>query len=101
MKEKILDKISAFCSECSSRECCPEDECVLYNIEQIALNKKKKFKVLITEELRREIEVEAETIAEARDIVTKQYEDGKIVLNADDFSEYNIYVLLRSDNLEK
>lgn len=31
----ILNEIMSFCEECSSRECCPEEECVLYRIEQI------------------------------------------------------------------
>lgn len=35
LKNKILDETTTFCEECSSRENCPEDECVLYRIEQI------------------------------------------------------------------
>ena len=43
MKDKtakeILDEITTFCgNECSSAMCCPEDDCILYRIEQIALN---------------------------------------------------------------
>ena len=34
-KEEILNEITSFCNECSSRECCPEEECVLFRIEQI------------------------------------------------------------------
>ena len=35
MKEEIMNEITDFCEECPSHECCPEDECVLYRIEQI------------------------------------------------------------------
>lgn len=44
MKEKILNETTKFCNTCPSKECCPENECVLYRIEQIVLkwNKKKK-----------------------------------------------------------
>ena len=42
MKEKILNEISNHCENCRSRECCPEDECVLYRIEQIIIRRKKK-----------------------------------------------------------
>lgn len=41
MKNKILKEIHDFCEECPSHECCPEEECVLYKIEQIILNKKR------------------------------------------------------------
>lgn len=42
MKEKILNETTNFCNECSSKECCPEEECVLYRIEQIVLGLKPK-----------------------------------------------------------
>ena len=35
MKEEILTEITDFCRECPSHENCPEEECVLYRIEQI------------------------------------------------------------------
>lgn len=34
----VLRLITGVCIECPSRECCPEDECVLYRIEQIVEN---------------------------------------------------------------
>ena len=38
--EKILSEITEFCENCPSHECCPEEECVLYRIEQIVSNPK-------------------------------------------------------------
>lgn len=35
MEEKIMEEITDFCEECPLHECCPEEECVLYRIEQI------------------------------------------------------------------
>lgn len=35
--DRILNEIFSFCEECPSHECCPEDECVLFRIEQIVL----------------------------------------------------------------
>lgn len=40
-----------------------------------------KFKLIITETLEKEIEVEAESLNEAFDIVEKQYQEGKICLD--------------------
>lgn len=34
----VLNETTTFCEECSSREDCPEEECVLYRIEQIVEN---------------------------------------------------------------
>lgn len=34
-EEKILIEITDFCRECPSHENCPEEECVLFRIEQI------------------------------------------------------------------
>lgn len=31
----ILNETTRFCEECPSKENCPEEECVLYRIEQI------------------------------------------------------------------
>ena len=39
MEEEILNEITNFCEECASHECCLEDECILYRIEQIVLKK--------------------------------------------------------------
>lgn len=44
MKNKILLEIAKFCENCSSNCCCPEDECILYRIEKILLEKKEKKK---------------------------------------------------------
>ena len=38
MEDKILTEITDFCEECASHECCPEEECVLFRIEQIVTN---------------------------------------------------------------
>lgn len=38
MKEEILTEITNHCEECPQHECCPENDCVLYRIEQITLN---------------------------------------------------------------
>lgn len=45
MEEKIMIEITDFCEECPSHECCPEEKCILYRVEQIiesALNRKAK-----------------------------------------------------------
>lgn len=90
MKEKILNEITNFCEECSSHECCPEEECVLYRIEQTALNKKKIYQVEITETSQRVEEVEAESEEEAIDIVEEQYRNGEIVIEYNDYKGYEI-----------
>ena len=38
MEETILTEITNACENCKSHECCPEEDCVLYRIEQIILN---------------------------------------------------------------
>lgn len=38
MQEKILNEIYEFCEGCPSKECCPEEECTLFRIEQIVLS---------------------------------------------------------------
>jgi hypothetical protein len=38
MKEKILIETTNFCEECPSHEYCPEEECILWRIEQILIN---------------------------------------------------------------
>lgn len=39
--KKILNEILGFCEECSNHENCPEDECVLYRIESILIERRK------------------------------------------------------------
>jgi hypothetical protein len=41
MKEKIKIEIAEFCEDCIFHENCPEEECVLFRIEQL-LNRKVK-----------------------------------------------------------
>ena len=38
MNDEILTEITDFCSECGSKECCPEEECILFRIEQIIVS---------------------------------------------------------------
>lgn len=51
MKDKILNETTSFCNECASKECCPEEECVLYRIEQIVLGKEKKQEEVVEGQL--------------------------------------------------
>ena len=37
MNDEILTEITDFCSECNCKECCKEEECILYRIEQIII----------------------------------------------------------------
>ena len=37
MTDKILTEITDTCENCPKHECCPEDDCVLYRIEQIVV----------------------------------------------------------------
>lgn len=32
-KEEILSETTSFCNECSSKDCCPENECIIGKIE--------------------------------------------------------------------
>lgn len=41
MKEEILEEITDFCKECTSKDQCPEGECILFRIEKIITRKKK------------------------------------------------------------
>ena len=41
MKEEILEEITEFCEECPSHENYPEEECVLFRIEQIITDNQK------------------------------------------------------------
>lgn len=45
------------------------------------------FTIVITETLKREVKVTATNEAEALEIVNKQYKEGDIVLDADDFTD--------------
>jgi len=91
MKDKILNEISNFCNECSSRENCSEDECVLYRIEKIVEPEIKEFEIEIEEILQRVIIVKATSEEEACSIVRKQYENEEIVLDDEDFIDYDIH----------
>lgn len=89
MKDEILNETTTFCNECSSKECCPENECVLYRIEQI-LNGKRTYKVEITETLQKVIKVEARNENEAIRLITEQYQNEEIVLDYNNFIDYDI-----------
>ena len=49
------------------------------------MESKKEYVVYITETLQRKVIVEAETLTEAEEIVSKQYYDGEIELNYLDY----------------
>ena len=49
------------------------------------MENKKEYIVYITETLQRKVIVEAETLTEAEEIVSKQYYDGEIELNYLDY----------------
>ena len=49
------------------------------------MENKKEYVVYITETLQRKVIVEAETLIEAEEIVSKQYYDGEIELNYLDY----------------
>lgn len=34
-KDEILKLISNYCNECEVKELCPEEECILWNIEKV------------------------------------------------------------------
>lgn len=59
------------------------------------MENKKEYVVYITETLQRKVIVEAETLNEAEEIVSKQYYDGEIELN------YLDYVSAEFDATEK
>ena len=44
MEEKILNETTTYCETCPKRECCLEEDCILYRIEQILLKHEKKKK---------------------------------------------------------
>lgn len=37
LKESILNETTTFCNECKNKECCKEDECVIYRLEQLGM----------------------------------------------------------------
>ena len=39
--EEAMMQITNFCEECGSHDCCPEEECVLWRIEQTLLKEEK------------------------------------------------------------
>ena len=59
------------------------------------MENKKEYVVYITETLQRKVIIEAETLTEAEEIVSKQYYDGEIELN------YLDYVSAEFDATEK
>lgn len=38
-EEEILTEITDFCETCPKHESCPEDECILFRIEQLLLKR--------------------------------------------------------------
>lgn len=90
MKDEILEEIAEHCDDCRVKECCKEDECVLYRIEQIVLDKNRVYQIEVSETLCRIVEVKAESEEEAIDIVEQQYKNEEIVLDASDYVEYEI-----------
>lgn len=55
------------------------------------MENKKEYVVYITETLQRKVIVEAETLTEAEEIVSKQYYDGEIELNYLDYESAEFY----------
>jgi len=49
----------------------------------------KTYKVSIIETLQMEVEVEADSAADAKDMVEGEWKDGKYVLGADNFKQVN------------
>jgi protein dpnD len=52
----------------------------------------KKYTIEITETLTRLVSIEAEDKYEAERIVREKYKSGEIVLDADDFVDYEIHI---------
>ena len=100
MKNKVLKEITDFCSTCSSHECCPEEDCILFRIEQIIGGKmeKRKIKIEVEETLTKVVEVEADSIEEAYDIVYNQYSEEEIVLGSEDWYDTKYYALDEDNN---
>lgn len=52
----------------------------------------KKYKIIITETLKKELEIEAESKDKALEFVKEKYRDEEIVLSADDFVDVDFKV---------
>lgn len=52
-----------------------------------------KFKAVVTEILRREVEIDASSIGDAYDKVDSMISDCEIVLDADDFSDRDVKII--------
>lgn len=57
------------------------------------MENKKEYVVYITETLQKKVIVEAETLTEAEEIVSKQYYDGEIELNYLDYESAEFYAI--------
>jgi hypothetical protein len=38
-EDKIMNEITNFCENCKSHECCHEEECILFRIERIIVDR--------------------------------------------------------------
>jgi hypothetical protein len=38
-EDQIMNEITEFCRDCKSCECCPEEECILFRIERIIVDR--------------------------------------------------------------
>ena len=61
------------------------------------LNNEVIYLVTITETLSRTVAVKADSMDKAKDIVEKEYDDGHIILDADDFNELEITARKHTD----
>lgn len=52
----------------------------------------KKYKITITESLKKELEIEAVSKDEAMDLVKEKYKNEEIILTADDFADVDFKV---------
>ena len=52
-----------------------------------------KFKAVVTEILRREVEIDASSIGDAYDKVDSMISDCEIVLDADDFADRDVRII--------
>lgn len=39
MEDKLLSEIHKFCENCERCLCCPEEDCILYRLEQIIIER--------------------------------------------------------------
>lgn len=56
------------------------------------------YKIEITEVLRREVEIEADNIENAIQIITEKYKSEEIVLDSSDFVDYKIVEYVTETN---